>query len=66
MVDQKEIKDGDVVELKSGGPSMTVERAVSASVIKCAWFDATGVVKRDQFASASLKAGKAKAFHAPS
>ena len=40
MADEKEIKEGDVVELRSGGPSMTVERAISAAVIKCAWFDA--------------------------
>ena len=35
---QKEIKVGDVVQLKSGGPLMTVSEIISNKV-KCEWFD---------------------------
>jgi uncharacterized protein YodC (DUF2158 family) len=64
-VDSSSFKDGDIVELRSGGPAMTVERAISASTVKCVWFDGSGSLKRDQFAASSLKAAargaKAKA-----
>ncbi len=33
-----EIKAGDVVQLKSGGPKMTV-RSVTGRECKCQWFD---------------------------
>jgi len=43
MVDQ--IKDGDVVALKSGGPKMTVSRLEdNGTMAVCAWFDGN---KRD-------------------
>jgi uncharacterized protein YodC (DUF2158 family) len=32
------LKVGDIVELKSGGPAMTVHE-VSGTVITCTWFD---------------------------
>ncbi len=35
---QKEIETGDVVELKSGGPSMTVVDVVG-ELIRCVWWD---------------------------
>ena len=35
-----ELKKGDVVALKSGGPRMTVS-AISGESIKCNWFDNT-------------------------
>jgi len=31
-------KEGDVVQLKSGGPKMTVERVHSESQYECQWF----------------------------
>ena len=34
----EQFKTGDVVILKSGGPSMTVEQVSEDSVL-CAWFD---------------------------
>lgn len=39
-----EIKAGDVVRLKSGGPAMTVERVreMDGKVADCAWFSAVG------------------------
>jgi uncharacterized protein YodC (DUF2158 family) len=33
-----DIKIGDVVMLKSGGPKMTVEFMVSDQMVKCVWF----------------------------
>jgi uncharacterized protein YodC (DUF2158 family) len=32
------IKDGDLVELKSGGPTMTVEVAFDDGDVRCVWF----------------------------
>lgn len=37
-MDAKELKVGDVVTLKSGGPDMTVSRA-GHSAVECIWFD---------------------------
>lgn len=38
-----DIKRGDVVTLKSGGPCMTVE-AVSDAEVKCRWFGEDGSI----------------------
>jgi uncharacterized protein YodC (DUF2158 family) len=43
----EDIHVGEVVRLKSGGPSMTVSEADAASTVKCAWF----VGKEIHFAS---------------
>jgi uncharacterized protein YodC (DUF2158 family) len=42
-----DINTGDVVRLKSGGPSMTVSESEAGSSVKCAWF----VGKEIHFAS---------------
>lgn len=34
-------KIGEVVELKSGGPKMTVEAEVGPLMVKCVWFQDT-------------------------
>lgn len=34
-----EIRDGMVVRLKSGGPSMTVSRFLDGGAVWCCWFD---------------------------
>lgn len=40
-IDDQSFKPGDVVRLKSGGPSMTIEQ-VSNKAIRCAWFNSGG------------------------
>jgi uncharacterized protein YodC (DUF2158 family) len=34
----EEFKIGDIVQLKSGGPKMTVTNVLSESVVQTAWF----------------------------
>ena len=56
-----EIKVGDVVQLKSGGPTMTVEDAAVISdsqvpLARCVWFPLpTGAALHDDFPLAGLK-----------
>lgn len=40
-MDEQSFKVGDVVRLKSGGTSMTIEQ-VSNKAIRCAWFNGGG------------------------
>jgi uncharacterized protein YodC (DUF2158 family) len=47
-----ELKKGDVVALKSGGPRMTIA-AASGDSIKCIWFDNTDL-KDGEFDAATL------------
>jgi uncharacterized protein YodC (DUF2158 family) len=55
----EQIKLGDVVQLKSGGPGMTVERLYRSTSgeekAECLWFDGTQP-KSGQFALTSLVA----------
>jgi uncharacterized protein YodC (DUF2158 family) len=47
---------GDVVQLKSGGPSMTVEsitKETAGPVVRCMWFD-DAELKRGIFPAATL------------
>lgn len=44
---------GDVVEMKIGGPRMTVERV--DKFIRCAWFDSDNRLQRDAFDAVALK-----------
>ena len=39
MAEQQPFKPGDVVQLKSGGPAMTVGGKVAEDSIRCHWFD---------------------------
>jgi uncharacterized protein YodC (DUF2158 family) len=52
-----ELKVGDVVELKSGGPKMTITRidSDSAQFIWCRWFSADNKVNAQQFPPAALQ-----------
>ena len=56
-----EIQVGDVVQLKSGGPTMTVEDAAVISdsqvpLVRCVWFPVpTGAALHDDFPLAGLK-----------
>jgi len=51
-----DIKAGEVVELKSGGPPMTV-RDVKNGMAWCQWFEGANA-KGDSFATTSLKPAK--------
>ncbi|MCA9623147.1 MAG: DUF2158 domain-containing protein [Myxococcales bacterium] len=51
MADQ--IKKGDTVQLKSGGPPMTVEE-VDGDEIVCVWFDHKNQLERSVFQVATL------------
>ncbi|MBA8843979.1 uncharacterized protein YodC (DUF2158 family) [Ochrobactrum sp. RH1CCR137] len=31
-------KVGDIVQLKSGGPKMTVDHEISSTTVSCSWF----------------------------
>lgn len=48
------MKTGDVVELKSGGPAMTVE-SVDDSGVLCRWFDAKNSVQQGRFSEPMLE-----------
>ena len=52
MVDQFEV--GDTVQLKSGGPIMTVEALMGVDIF-CTWFDEQKQLQREEFDSAVLK-----------
>jgi uncharacterized protein YodC (DUF2158 family) len=49
-------KGGDVVQLKSGGPAMTVSKERRAGELVCEWFDVTGKYQSQDFEPDSLKA----------
>ena len=51
----EEIKAGDVVELRSVGPPMSVE-LVESGIAYCAWVDPNGNAKHGKFNVAALKA----------
>lgn len=54
MADMGGFKEGDVVRLKSGGPSMTVELIDETTLqISCVWID-KGKQQRGNFAPATL------------
>lgn len=54
-----EFKVGDVVELKTGGPSMTVQSlggtgTVQGKKLMCSWFDETKKLQEGYFAPETL------------
>jgi uncharacterized protein YodC (DUF2158 family) len=49
-----EFRVGDTVQLKSGGPIMTVEALLGVDIF-CAWFDEQKQLQREEFDSALLK-----------
>ena len=46
MPDEGDFKPGDVVQLRSGGPAMTVSQKVAADTVRCLWFD--GATPKDE------------------
>jgi uncharacterized protein YodC (DUF2158 family) len=56
----EQFKVGDIVQLKSGGPKMTVESIESTGAAFCVWFDETpqgSLVKVHGFHPEVLKPG---------
>jgi uncharacterized protein YodC (DUF2158 family) len=53
MPDENKFAVGDVVQLNSGGPQMTVEE-VKGTVVSCVWFDAKQEQKKATFQAALL------------
>jgi uncharacterized protein YodC (DUF2158 family) len=52
----EQFKPGDVVELKSGGPKMTVEEVdEEAGGVFCTWFDEGNQPQQRNFIAATLK-----------
>jgi uncharacterized protein YodC (DUF2158 family) len=52
------LKTGDVVQLKSGGPIMTI-RKIDGEWVTCDWFDDDGKANQKQFTHPQLKAAEA-------
>lgn len=50
---------GDVVQLKSGGPQMTVELIDDTGMVACTWMDGTKLERRS-FVAATLTIYKAR------
>jgi uncharacterized protein YodC (DUF2158 family) len=42
-------KRGDTVQLKSGGPVMTISTKLNDGSFQCDWFDDSGVLKHGSF-----------------
>ena len=46
------LSEGDVVQLQSGGPDMTI-REIADGLVTCEWFD-KGMLRKHEFKEASL------------
>lgn len=47
-------KEGDVVQLKSGGPQMTVSETNGVGVVLCIWFDSQNKLQEKAFNQSQL------------
>ena len=56
-MEDQELKVGDTVRLKSGGPLMTVTKA--DVLVRCTWFDDSGACQSHAFHKQSLDITKA-------
>ena len=54
---EQRFKTGDQVQLKSGGPIMTVEKYAGENTVTCIWFEGGGKgdKKSDKFIEDTLK-----------
>lgn len=48
MSESKNLEEGDLVQLKSGGPAMSVQ-AMEGTRITCMWFDQEGTLQERTF-----------------
>ena len=53
-------RPGDVVQLNSGGPKMTVVSVQSDGTLRCVWFQEDGKQDSGVFAQVALRAAKTK------
>ena len=56
-MEEVKFKQGDVVKLRSGGPTMTIEElnmTSSIEVATCTWFDKDSAVQQQDFFVSSL------------
>jgi uncharacterized protein YodC (DUF2158 family) len=53
-------KPGDVVQLNSGGPKMTLVVLQSDGTLRCTWFHDDGKADSGVFAQVALRAAKTK------
>ena len=53
-------KPGDVVQLNSGGPRMTVVVVQSDGMLRCVWFHEDGKADSGVFAQVAIRAAKTK------
>ena len=51
----EQFRAGDVVQLKSGGPAMTVDGYDDAGLVVCSWFGGRAKRRQDRFAEATLQ-----------
>jgi uncharacterized protein YodC (DUF2158 family) len=51
----EQFRVGDVVQLKSGGPLMTVDGSDDNGMIVCSWFGRKAKRRQDRFAEATLQ-----------
>lgn len=51
----QEFSPGDVVQLKSGGPLMTVINIADGGAVWCMWFPSSEKTERASFQAATLK-----------
>lgn len=55
-MDQDEYTIGEVVQLKSGGPLLTVQRLDPENMyVQCVWFDGDSKLQQGNFKSYTLK-----------
>ena len=52
-----DFNEGDIVELKSGGPPMTAEESQDEDCLVCHWFDKNHKPHKKTFRKALLKKG---------
>ena len=54
MAERQQFQPGDVVQLKSGGPAMTVGGWVAEDSVRCHWFDGA-TAKTEIFPTAAIR-----------
>jgi uncharacterized protein YodC (DUF2158 family) len=54
MVEEQKLEDGDIAQLRSGGPLMSVEEITDNQAL-CTWFDEAGKLQKRRFLLAALR-----------